>query len=101
MQNETCSDHQREEDIDRDRNREVWNANIGGCGFHEVAPLCDTEVVYDARCYVSGVSWVSLPVWGPEARTKGCKIHQAREGNDPVAHPVNNVTAVKLGSGLH
>ena len=55
MQNEPRSDHQREEDIYCNRNREVWDANVGGYRFREVEPLRGPEGEYNAHCYVGGV----------------------------------------------
>ena len=57
MPDESCNDHKREEDVERNRERVAWNTSIGGEGVLYATRSRVLVEEYNAQCCINRISW--------------------------------------------
>ena len=95
VQDESCNDHKREEDVERNGNRKVRNAGADCQRGPNATQLRNLVDKYDSHRCICNVIWKSCHKCA-EVRTHRCEVNQAREGDDPIFHGINNRATMQL-----
>jgi hypothetical protein len=97
VQDESCGDHKREEDVERHGNRKEWDGGVERLRSR-CLPDCEDWYMSTIPIAVSVTSAESIAVglWRARARTKRGEPHQAWEGDDPVVHGIDDVATIEL-----
>ena len=99
VQDEARNDHEREEDVERNRNRKVWKTKVDGDRVPDAAVRLRSLVDgHDTHRYVDNVNSEcrATGLRRTRVRTHRGEEHEAGEGDDPEVHGVDNVTTIEL-----
>ena len=94
MQEHSSDNHEREDDVERKRNRKVWHGNVETTDRRVRMHILD--VAQDGQHCIGDVS-IAVNSRGACERTKGGKVHQAGKGYNPEVHGIDEIATIELG----